>query len=69
MSFMEGNLHDRCSMLERELADTRRRCDGLVETARFMAEAMKEHGYRSQAPACWQHIVRQLRRLGVEVER
>ena len=69
MSFKDGNLHNRCAMLERELADTRRRCDGLVQTARFMAEAMKEHGYQKEAPACWQHIVREMRKLGVEVAR
>lgn len=69
MSFMEGDLHVRCRALEAQLADMRQQRDGLVTVTRFMADRMQAIGFKAYGPACWGHIVRELRKLGVEVER
>lgn len=60
MSFGDGNLHaavDRQAGIISELA----------QLVRFMAAAMAEHGYAEAAPACWQHIERQMAKLGLEI--
>lgn len=44
------------------------RIEQLTQLVRFMAQAMMEHGYPEKAPACWQHILRELRKAGVEVD-
>ena len=60
MSFGDGNLH---STVDRQAGII----SELAQLVRFMASAMAEHGYKDDAPACWQHIERQMAKLGIDV--
>lgn len=77
MSFGDGNLRKalrdldaRNTALNLQLADMRQQRDGLVCVARFMADRLAAAMEGTViGPASWSYIVRELRKLGVEVER
>ena len=61
MSFGDGDLHAR-------LEDMTRQRDILVALARMMAKRMQDIDYPKYGPASWGHIVKELRKAGIEIE-
>ena len=70
MSFGDGNMREANAALAAQLADMREQRDGLIRVARFMADRL-EAAMEGTAvgPASWGYIARELRKLGVEIER